>query len=285
MYLFYIDDSGNRDPEAKGDERVYVLAAVCIYEKRWRAFEDEIMHEKLRLLNFLKNTKGLDLSISDTEIKSNYLRRADAREKRSPFLHHLDGGQREALARLYYTQLEKHRMRVFLVVIDKEKLWPETTGQKLHLIAYRLLLEKMDRFMRACYPSHMAMVVTDNTDRGLIREVTEHHALLLHHGGKNSGFHRILEYPFFAESTLSHGVQLADLCAYNAYRAFTKDDFSYPYFEYIMPYIYKDDSMPFPDGLLVFPPASPKVAWMRKHYSLWKKKREPSPDGSLQDEN
>ncbi|MDR0902067.1 MAG: hypothetical protein LBM92_04785, partial [Opitutaceae bacterium] len=81
MYLFYIDDSGNRDPETKGDERVYVLAAVGVYEKRWRAFEDEIMHEKLRLLGVLKKNKGLDLSISDTEVKSNYLRRADAREK------------------------------------------------------------------------------------------------------------------------------------------------------------------------------------------------------------
>jgi hypothetical protein len=274
MYLFYIDDSGTRDPAVKEEERVYVLAAVGIYEKRWRAFEGEIMDEKFRLIREIKRTMALDIPLSGTEVKSNYLRHPESRKRKSPFLHNLADVQRENLVSIYYTQLKKHRMPLFFVIIDKEALRPDTTGTKLHLVAYRLLLEKINLYMRMCYPSHLALIVADDCDRGLTREIAEHHAHLLHRGGRNSDFRHILEYPFFAESALSHGVQLADLCAYNAYRAFKTNDFSYAYFEYVLPHVYKTATVAYPDGMLVFPPESPRVAWMRKNYAVWTKKEE-----------
>ena len=41
---------------------------------------------------------------------------------------------------------------------------------------------------------------------------------------------------FLAES---NGVQLADLLAYNVYRAFKFEDFGYPYFERVLPNFYR----------------------------------------------
>lgn len=61
--------------------------------------------------------------------------------------------------------------------------------------------------------------------------------------------------PFFVESYLSNGVQLADLCAYNIFRAFKYESEDYEYFQKILPYIYnskltKGSKL---DGLKIFP--------------------------------
>jgi len=47
---------------------------------------------------------------------------------------------------------------------------------------------------------------------------------------------------YFTDSKLSNGVQLADLCGYNVYRAFRSKDFAYPYFAQLVPAIYSGSS-------------------------------------------
>ena len=42
----------------------------------------------------------------------------------------------------------------------------------------------------------------------------------------------------FVRSELSAGVQLADLCSYNIYRAFKYGDLTYPFFQRIAPFIW-----------------------------------------------
>jgi len=69
----------------------------------------------------------------------------------------------------------------------------------------------------------------------------------------------ICEMPMFVRSELSNGVQLADLCSYNIYRAFRDGDLSYPFFRRIKPFIWSRSEpvrRPF-SGLHVFPNDSP----------------------------
>jgi Protein of unknown function (DUF3800) len=288
MYFFYIDDSGNRDPglqktRADGSvfvkDHLYVLTAVGLYERDWRAVEEELTDYKLGLRDTLRRTRGLDTSIIDCEVKSTYLRNAKEREKRSPFLHALDDDQRTRLAEMYYSQLGKHRMHLLSVVIDKRHLYPETTAHFIHLQAYEILLERIERLLSERYPKHQGLVVMDDSERDLNRAVAMKHAQLLHRGGRRIGFHHIAEYPFFTESSLSHGVQLADLCAYNVYRAFRQQDFAYPFFARFLPHYYNSrntapDKL---DGINVFPDASPLMGWAADAYAAHLKTKKPAP--------
>ena len=85
-------------------------------------------------------------------------------------------------------------------------------------------------------------------------------------------FKHIVEYPFFTDSKLSNGVQLADLCGYNIYRAFRNLDFHYPYFRSLLPHFYcskQTDPLKL-DGLKVFPEDSDLVEFARKGWTEFK---------------
>ena len=69
----------------------------------------------------------------------------------------------------------------------------------------------------------------------------------------------ICEMPMFVRSELSNGVQLADLCSYNIYRAFRYGNIDYPFFQRIVPWIWSK-SQPVErafSGIRVFPDTSP----------------------------
>jgi hypothetical protein len=293
MYFFYIDDSGNRDPGLQlvrpdgtvfVKDHLYVLTAVGLYEHDWRAVEEELNDYKLRLRDTLRRTRALDTAIIDCEVKSSYLRNPREREKRSPFLHALDDDQRTRLAELYYSQIGKHRMHLISVVIDKRHLYADTTAHFVHLQAYEILLERIERLLAERYPKHQGLIVMDDSERELNRAVAMKHAHLLHRGGRRIAFRHIAEYPFFTESSLSHGVQLADLCAYNAYRAFRQQDFSYPFFQRFLPHYYSSRHTPADklDGLKVFPDTSPLIAWAAESYRLTLQTKKPATEGGLQ---
>jgi hypothetical protein len=69
---------------------------------------------------------------------------------------------------------------------------------------------------------------------------------------------------------LSNGVQLADLLAYNVYRAFKDGNLAYPYFEMLLPSFYRRNGDAVLDGLKVWPEASPMVGMARQ---MWDEKR------------
>ena len=80
-------------------------------------------------------------------------------------------------------------------------------------------------------------------------------------------FDQIVEYPFFTRSELSNGVQLADLLAYNVYRAFKSEDLTYPYFRMLLPAFYRRKGADTAhDGLKVWPKESPLLALA---HDLW----------------
>jgi hypothetical protein len=88
-------------------------------------------------------------------------------------------------------------------------------------------------------------------------------------------FHHIVEYPLFTDSALSNGIQLADLCGYNVYRAFRNMDFEYPFFTRIIDRIYcsQQTSGDKLDGLKVWPDDSELVEFARQGWIAYKSKQ------------
>lgn len=279
MYFFYFDESGSRDPRAKrtlpdGTEQaldhLYVLAAVSLYEFKWRRFDRAIANLKLELRDHLYKTKSQDFDLADCEVKSTWLRIAKQREKESPFLHALTDKDRQRLVDCFLGQVTQHYMQVFSVVIDKRKLHAHMDHEKLHKKAYELLLERIEHFMAEFHPKHQAVIVMDDTDKTINRALSMKHAFFQREGNQLVDFKHIVEYPFFTDSKLSNGVQLADLCAYNVYRAFRDQNFDYPFFRNLLPHFYRREKSGRLDGLKVFPEDSELVNFAREGWVAFK---------------
>lgn len=154
-------------------------------------------------------------------------------------------------------------MRSFAVVIDKRYLRDFMDQEKLHRKAYELLIERVEWFMRNEHRRHRALMVVDDTSRQMNVSLAMKHSYFQREGTSSGArIGHIVELPMFVASELSNGVQLADLCAYNVYRAFNDEDLSYEFFERIQGSLYRAAGRPGPqvEGLKVFPDESPLVA-------------------------
>lgn len=272
MYFFYFDESGSRDPQVstvlpdgthQPKDHLYVLTAIGLFEYRWRHLDREIANLKLELTDQLYRTRKLKFDLADCEVKSNWIRNPKERRDKSPFLDALSNIDRERLVACYFRQIHVQRMTLFAVVIDKRKLHGHIDSELLHKKAYELLLERIEHFMAEFHSKHQAVIVMDDTDRALNRAVSMKHAYFQREGNQHVHFNHIVEYPFFTDSKLSNGVQLADLCAYNIYRAFKSRDFKYPYFRELLPHFYRRENTDLLDGLKVFPTDSELVRFSR----------------------
>ena len=230
-----------------------------MYEGQWRPFESAISGLKLFLADHLERDGKGPFELADCEVKSNWVRMRTGREKRSPFLHALHQDNLTDLTEAYFRQVVKRNTVIMSSVIDKRYLNSSVTHETLHTTAYEFLLESIQHYMREYHPKHRALVVMDDTSRQLNRVVAMRHASLQRVGNQNMKFPAIVEYPFFTRSELSNGVQLADLLAYNVYRVFRNEDFSYPYFRRVLPNFYRRRRSDALNGLKVWPNQSPLV--------------------------
>ena len=55
MYMFYIDESGEKNGEVKRDEP-FVLLAIGIHEFNWKKFENRINSRKSELLSVINSS-------------------------------------------------------------------------------------------------------------------------------------------------------------------------------------------------------------------------------------
>ncbi len=284
MYFFYIDESGTKDPEVTGvkpdgtsftKEHLYVLTAVSLFEFRWREFEREIANLKLELSDNLYRLRGLRFDLARCEVKSTWLRLPDLRAKESPFLTSLSDDDRTKLAETFYAQLVPNRMHIFSVVVDKRKLLGHVDHDILFKKAYEILLERIEHFLWEFHSKHQGVIVIDDTGRKQNRSLAMKHAYIQREGNQVMRFHHIVEYPMFTDSAISNGIQLADLCGYNVYRAFRQKDFSYPYFTRTLDRFYwsqktASDKL---DGLKVWPDDSELVEFARQSWIAYKTKQ------------
>jgi len=274
MYLFYLDESGSRDPsvgslESPKDD-TYVLLAVGLYEGQWRRFDRELSSLKLDLINDLYHQGKGHFNFAECEVKSRWIRLKDVRKKESRFFGVLGEQEVDQLSKAYLSQLLKRHAVVFAVVIDKNYLHDHFTHETMHIKAYELLLERIQRRMERSNPRHNALIVVDDTGVDLNRSTTMSHASYLLQGNKNTRFSRIIEYPFFTPSEFSNGVQLADLLVYNVYRAFKYRDLNYPFFKTLLPYFDRDESGINLVGLKIWPERSPLVSLAKEFWKAQK---------------
>jgi hypothetical protein len=146
------------------------------------------------------------------------------------------------------------------------------THETLHKKAYEFLLERIEHYMAEYHPKHQALIVMDDTSKELNQAVAMKHAYFQRAGNANMAFRHIVEYPFFTRSELSNGVQLADLLAYNVYRAFKSEDLAYPYFQMLLPSFYRRPSGQTLDGLKIWPEGSPLIDAARGAWEDYKGK-------------
>ncbi len=159
----------------------------------------------------------------------------------------------------YYSQLDARNAVVLASVVDKRELHPDTTHEVMHRWAYELLVERIEHYMRQYHRRHQALIVMDDTNIRLNQFIAMEHSALLRRGNPNMLFPHLVEYPFFTRSELSNGVQLADLLAYNVYRTFRDENPDYPYFQVVLPKIYRRRDTGSLAGLKVWPETSSLV--------------------------
>lgn len=274
MYFFYMDESGSRDPSIgtseKPKDHLYVLLAIGIWEGQWHRFDREIAMVKLELAEYLRRGGKGTFELADCEVKSNWVRNRKERANKSPFLDSLDDRDLKRLIAAYFDQLESRHTVIMATVIDKRYLHDYVTHEILHKKAYEFLLERIQMYMREYHPRHRALIVMDDTNKQLNRAVAMKHAFFQRAGNQNLSFPQIVEYPFFTASELSQGVQLADLLAYNVYRAFRSENLRYSYFTKLVPRIYRRKTGVVLDGLKVWPGDSPLVRLAR---DFWEKEK------------
>jgi hypothetical protein len=254
MYLFYIDESGDKNPLVKPDEP-FVMVSVCFHEYQWKKFERTINNEKLRLIQQINTRTGIRLELADAEIHSEAVRIPKKRSEH-PFLKHLTHEELTQLVNVMYDQLSPRHMTIIASVIDKTRLEPFMNIDKMTKKAYELLLERGETHLAIEHDKQQAIFIIDNTTKQMNRSVAMKHSYFQREG-TSSGvrLRHVVELPLFVESNLSNGVQLADLCAYNIYRTFRSGDATYPFFQRILPFICKSPRTD-PgklDGLKVFP--------------------------------
>lgn len=284
MYFFYFDESGSRDPSVgtpeKPKDHLYVLVAVGLYERQWAPFDRNIAHLKLELADYLHRDGKGRFDLADCEVKSNWVRSPKERAKKSPFLDALNANDLNRLVQCYFAQAEERNAIVMAAVIDKRFLLGHVDHEILHKKAYEFLLERIEHYMAENHPKHLALVVMDDTSKELNRAVAMKHAFFQRAGNQNTQFRHIVEYPFFTRSEISNGVQLADLMAYNVYRAFREEDFEYPFFARLWPRFYRKEGGTALNGLKVWPEGSPLIEKARAAWLTHKNRNPPKTGGS-----
>lgn len=126
MYLFYIDESGNRDFSHLEKERFYILTAVGMYENHWKRFHFDITRFKQSIIDRIMRDEGITLDVStDAEVKSTYLRNPKERDKH-PFSKFQTDTERLKLSSMFYDQLKQCKAVLISAVIDKQAILPNS---------------------------------------------------------------------------------------------------------------------------------------------------------------
>ena len=235
MYMFYIDESGEKNGEVKRDEP-FVLLAIGIHEFNWKKFENRINSRKTELLSVINSSLTKKLFLKDVELHSSVLRQVKARE-RDPFFSLLTNDQITSLVNVFYDALHDFNISIFAVVIDKANFVSNHKSEVLTK-AYELLLERIDTFLRVESNKNNGIIVMDQSTRSFHLDVFSQHFRIQNRGTSAvPPSSRILEIPFTVDSRLSNGIQLTDLCAYNFYRVFKYNEVDYSYFLRCLPFV------------------------------------------------
>jgi len=192
-FLFYVDESGNSDLKGEGlqDQPLLVIAAVGIQDRKWHEMERSFLDFARRLR--VAATGGANSEVKGREVY------------RNPILP-------TALTDL----LCLVDPVIIACVIDKPAFARQHAFPDPYVKAYEFLVERIDRWAEE--RNEIAMIVMDSRggDEDRMRRLHRH---FLTHGTSYQQIRFCIEQPFFVDSRLTTGVQIADVAAYIIGRA------------------------------------------------------------------
>ncbi|MDT8343712.1 MAG: DUF3800 domain-containing protein [Thermohalobaculum sp.] len=208
MYLLYLDDSGS---PGNRDERYFVLAGVCIFERQVHWLSRNLDDLAARL----GHVEPAKLEFHASEIlagrKGSFWRQYGNVEARRGVL-------RQGLAA--FRSLSNDTC-LFGAVIDKASAYPEDPVE----LAFEEICRRFDHFLRRQF-------LGGNAQRGLLildKHKSESRLQALAAEFRDAG-HRwgvlrnLADVPFFVDSQVTRGIQFADMVAYALRRKFESGD-------------------------------------------------------------
>ena len=220
MFLLYIDESGDTTPINQDGSKILVLTGCIIDEKNKREIEASFRDIKHRYYQD-----------EEIEIKSNYLRYANpkvvASDKHSP-IRLYDQDKYDALQEEIQNFLKKIPVTLISVVIDKKGYWNKYPSQNPYHAAYIFLVERFQTFLQ--YKNALGICIIDPREgrvvekRNIDKELDGVHNLLQwKKGGYWKECQNVIEKVLFSDSSLTAGIQIADLFCYPTYHIFQYD--------------------------------------------------------------
>lgn len=209
MIIAYVDESG--DPGATGS-RTYALGCVMVDHSIWLNRFD-------RLIGYRRHVRKLFGLPVRAELKANYLlRNGGPHLSQNP----LSEPARHALYRQTMRLQNKLDLKCFAVVIDKAEAANRDPGRPVQDIAWEWLLQRLER--RSHYESDHVLLVHDEGDQATVRKLARKTRRIGTAGSAfgtgvlSVPFERLIDDPVPRDSKQSYFLQLADLCAYAAFR-------------------------------------------------------------------
>lgn len=237
MYLFYVDESGEREYTSEG--RYFVLTSLGVQARDWKPINNDVLTLKRTYFGSV-----------DMEIKSNWLRIPKERQQRYLLPYRVTEAELKAFTDKLYDVVLAYDVTLIASVIDKRQMRQRySSPQSPSSLAYRLLFERIDMFLSKQVTDEYGIVIFDKISeleiqkRGYEDLLSRQHLRYLEKGTDFSPINHIVEGLLFIPSFENNLLQLVDLCGYNVYRQFTAhgDEWDqyhkflnrYPYFELI----------------------------------------------------
>lgn len=217
--LFFIDESWQTTEDKK--YKVGILSAIPLDSKEFNDHSEQIYKLKC---------KNLGWEAGNIEIKGNTLFKKYffRLEKKGIISNQL------SLARDIFNYIRKINFRIFASVVFEEKEIDLACANVNQLDRpFFFLFERVNQFMKEFYPDMFANLIFD--DRGIEtnKRISKSISNFFHKSSTGKSFDRIIKVPFFAISTESIGIQLADIIGHIIGRRFTGDKNIIEFFKYV----------------------------------------------------
>jgi len=189
--LVFVDESYH---DAGAPHAKSTFAALAIQEKRYREFDMKLFDLKR---HFWKVANPYDMELKGRKLLSS---RALALPKNRDFIEQ-------------FIVLCKEVGAVFFAVVQEGTFTLASESDKLPSL-YRALMRRVNTFMEDKYTEHQATFFFDGIDHKTNAKIaiSFNNFMYRHHWGQKSK--NILPTPFFCDSVVSPGIQIADVLAY-----------------------------------------------------------------------
>jgi hypothetical protein len=194
--LVYIDESGHPRPTDSNTRPV--LLAACINERD--------AGQLTRALYSMKASYLAPLSLNRGEQEGHAIEFLNRRSL-------LKSAEKRTYAEAFFDFIRDSGLMIFAVVMERptQELYQAETFLQPH---FRWLLERIDRFMEREHPRHFALPIFDGQDPRSNEKLSRCFTNFMARSKPGRAMQRIVPSPLFVDSTLTPGIQIADMCAY-----------------------------------------------------------------------